>query len=217
MEAIIFDMDGVLIYSTKYIWESFNELLKKYNIHFTDKEIRRYLGMSMRDKLNLWKKEYNLPENIDPIEFSNKAFEIELKLIKKELQPNKEILKLIGSAKKQNIKIAVATSSTKGRAEKILELLQIKDKLDSLITAEDVEKHKPNPQIFLKAAEELKVNPKECVVFEDAVNGILAAKNAGMKSIALLTEITSKRDFEDIADLIITDFSEVDLEILEKL
>ncbi len=217
MKAIIFDMDGVLINSTKYVWESFNKLLEKYGVHFTKKDIKKYLGMSMRDKLNIWKKEYNIQEEINPLEFSKEAFKIELKLVEKELRPNKIILDLIDSAKNKNIKIAVATSSTNARAIKILELLKIKERLDYLVTAEDIEKHKPNPQIFLKAAEEIGISPKECVVFEDAVNGIQAAKSAGMKSIAILTEFTSKEDFENLSNLTIKDFSEISLEDLEKI
>jgi len=217
LKEIIFDMDGVLIDSVRYNFESFNQLLKKYGVNLLEGEIKKFIGMSIRDKLNLWKKEYNIKEEIDPIEFSKQAFRISLKLMKKELKPNKKILNLIDSAKKQNIKIAVATSSTKERAEKILELLKVKDKLDLLITAEDVEKHKPDPQIFLETAKELNVKPKDCAVFEDAINGIRAAKRAGMKSIAILTEFTSKKDFKNLANLIIKDFSEINLKRLKRL
>ncbi len=137
--------------------------------------------------------------------------------MQEKLRPNQEINKLIDSAIRTGYKIAVATSSTRKRAEKILNLLEIKDKLNILVTAEEVEKHKPNPDIFLKTAEELNIEPKDCIVFEDAVNGIQAAKKAGMRSIAVLTEYTKKEDFENMADLVIKDFSEVDIGLLERL
>jgi len=216
LKAIIFDMDGVLVNSPKYIWESFNALLKKFGVHISKEEVKKNLGISLRDRIPLWKKKYSIKEDIDIQDFSKKSFEIQLELMKKQLKPNKPVNKLIQSAKQEGIKIAVATSSTFVRAKNILELIEIWDKLDAIVTTEDAEKHKPDPELFLKTAEKLKIAPEDCVVIEDAVNGIEAAKRAGMKVIGLTTEFYSIEELKD-ANLVINNLSELTLEKLKTL
>jgi beta-phosphoglucomutase len=211
-KALIFDMDGVLVNNTKYVTIAFNQLLEKYGVHMSPKYRKKTTGRSLRDQIEMWKKDFNIKEDIDPIEFSKNAFAIELKLMREETRPNEYLLNLIKKLKENNIKIAVATSSTKDRAVELLKSIEFFDKIDTLITAEDVSLHKPNPEMFLKVAKELDVEPESCIVIEDAVNGIQAANAAKMKSIAFLTLYHSKEEFENIADLIINDFSELDFE-----
>lgn len=216
LKAIIFDMDGVLVNSPFYVTGAFNTLLNKYGINLTQEQRKKTLGMPLRDQLKEWRNEFNLPE-IDPLDFSNKAFAIELSLMKHELHPNPTIISLINAAKLKGIKIAVATSSTKERARTILGLVQLNKLIDALVTCEDVAKHKPHPDLFLKAAELVKANPSECIVFEDAKNGVEAAKRAHMKAVALLNDFNTRKDFQGLADAIIKDFSEMDLQRLEKI
>lgn len=214
VKAIIFDMDGVLINSPKYVWESFEKTLEE-NIHFSKEEIRKYLGRSLRDQLKMWKKDFGIKDyNLE--EFSKKAGEIELKLEEKELRPNKKLNNLFKQAKERRIKLAVATSSLRWRAEKILNLLKIKEYLDVLVTAEDVKNHKPHPEIFLETAKQLGVLPKNCVVIEDAISGIKAAKAGDMMAIGLITDYHSKKELKE-ADLIIKNISELNLEMIEDL
>ena len=170
---------------------------------------KKTIGRSLRDQIEMWKKDFNISEYIDSLDFSKKAFAIELQLMKEKIKPNDYLLNLVKKLKDNNIKIAVATSSTKDRAIQLLKLVDFFDKIDILITAEDINLHKPNPEMFLKAAEELEVNPKNCIVIEDAVTGIQAANAANMKSIAFVTSYHTKEEFQDIADLIINDFSEI--------
>jgi len=211
-KAVIFDMDGVLVDTPKYVTIALNQLLEKYGAKMTTEYRKKTIGRSIRDQIETWKKDFKIIEEIDPLEFSKKAFLIELNLMKKKIKPNEYLLNLIKKLKDNNIKIAVATSSTKDRAIQLLKLVDFFDKIDALVTAEDVELHKPNPEIFLKTAEELGVEPENCIVIEDAVNGIQASNSAGMKSIAYITEYYSKEEFENIANLIISDFSELDFE-----
>ncbi len=216
IKAIIFDMDGVLIDSVKYLYEAFNLALKKYDVYINNEDIKKYLGKPMREKIKMWKEEYNIKEDIDIAKFSKEVFELEMNLLKENVKVDKNLLDLVQSLKENNLKLAVATSSPKSRAENILELIGLKENTDVLLTDEDFEKSKPNPDIFLKTAERLGVNPEECVVIEDAVNGIIAAKNAGMKSIALLTKYHGKDEFND-ADLIINSLVELNLEKIQNL
>ena len=209
-------MDGVLVDSPKYVWQSNNQLLSKYNIHVSDGKIKKYLGRSLRDQLNLIIKDFGIKEEIDYKDFSKKSFELQMSFMRESVKPNKYINRLIESAKKSGIKLAVGTSRERFKAEKILGMLEILDKLDTIVTEEDVKKHKPYPDVFLKAAEKLKVEPESCVVFEDAVNGIQAARNANMKVVAMKTKFQDESDLKD-ADLIINNFSEIDIDKLKEI
>lgn len=207
-------MDGVLVNSIEIIWSAFTTLLKDYDVHFSEEYIKRNLATSLRDNLKNWKEEFGIGEQ-DLAEFSKKSATIQLEFLKQEkVDPN--LLILLEQAKKHGVKLAVATSSTRWRTEEILSLLAIRDFFEVVVTAENVDKHKPAPDVFLKAAELLNVHPTDCVVIEDAVNGIQAAKSAQTKVIGLATKYCSALELKQ-ADLIINNFSEINLEKIKKL
>lgn len=212
-------MDGVLIDSVKANSESFNLVLKRYGVKLDNRKTEGagHRGRSLRDLLEIWKKEYTkIPKDLDFKKFQKEAFQNQLKILKKKLVPNILILNLIKKAKERKIKIAVATSSEKNRAKIFLKLLGIFDQLDALITANDVKNHKPCPDVFIKTAKKLKVLPKNCVVVEDAVNGIQAANRANMKSVAFVQNLHKRKYFSE-ADYIFSDFKSLKLENLISL
>jgi len=214
LRAIIFDMDGVLVDSVPIVWKSFNELLKNEGVFFDEEYIKKNYARSLRYLLDDWKKEFNI-KNYSVEEFSRKAGKIQFELSKNQ-KPCKELIDLLEQAKKNNIKCAVATSSMKWRAQKMLGLLKIRNFFQVLVAAEDVKKHKPDPEPFLETAKRLGVKPEECVVFEDAGGGVMAAKKAGMKAVGFCTKYGSEQELGQ-ADLVIKDFKEVSLEKLKKL
>jgi len=192
-KAIIFDMDGVLVDSHPYIWYSFQKVLKEQGITFSEKDIKKYIGLSLHDQLDIWKKEHGI-NTYSVHEFSEKSGKIQLEHIKKEHKHDAHLHKFIKHAKEQKMKLAVATNSSRDRAEKMLKLLKIEHYFDVLVTADDVVNYKPHPEMFLKAAAQLGVKPEECIVFEDALSGIRSAKQANMKAVALVTEFHTKKD-----------------------
>lgn len=214
LKAIIFDMDGVLIDSVKYIWRSFDSLLRDQGVSFTDDYIKKNLSRSLRDNLISWKKEFDI-KDYDILEFSKKSGKIQLELMKNE-KPEIGLIDLLEQAKKMNIKCAVATSSLRWRAEAILDLLKLRNYFEVLVTAEDVIKHKPDPEVFIEAARRVGVNPEECVVIEDAENGVKTAKNGNMKAIGFLTKYHSRNELSH-ADLVVSNFNELTLERLNRL
>jgi HAD superfamily hydrolase (TIGR01509 family) len=211
--GVIFDMDGVLVDSTKYIWDSFNKLLELHGIHFSDKEIKKYLGLSLRDQVALWKKEYGV--DIDYIKFSKEAGEMELNLMKNK-RPNKSMINLLNKLKNKKVKVGIGTSSLKWRADRIINLLKIKKYFLIIISSEEVINHKPNPDLFLKVAERMNIPPENCVVIEDAASGIEAAKRGNMKAIGFLTNYNNKSELKK-ADLIIQSFLELSYNKLKRL
>lgn len=98
----------------------------------------------------------------------------------------------------------------------MLELVGVFHQLDAFVTCEDVAKSKPEPDIFLKAAEIVNIEPNDCIVIEDAVNGIQAAQAAGMKTAGKITKHHTQEEL-NIADITFEDFSEISLKDLKKV
>lgn len=215
LKAVIFDMDGVLVDSVKYTWESFNIMLKDEGVHFSNEDIKKNMGTSLKNALKSWRDEYGIKE-YDPDEFSRASGKIQLALMEKNLQPNTHLHDFLKALKSQGFKLAVATSSLRWRAEATLQLLHLTDYFDVILTAEDVTNHKPAPDVFLKAAEQLGVDPANSVVFEDATHGIEAARKGNIKVVAVKTDYYTMEELED-ADMIINDFSEITIEKLQGL
>ena len=219
LKAIIFDMDGVLVNSIESMRKSFAKVLEMQGIdtqefNVIDKE--RFEWRPLRDQLQLWETELWIYQSLDVVAFSREAHKHQLEIGKNDFLPNPSTLQLIKVAREKGIKIAVATSSRRERAVNLLTLVDIYDTLDAFISYEDIINGKPNPECFLKAAEALAVDSKECVVIEDAVNGIQAAKTAGMKAIARVIPERRSKDF-DQADLFFWNFEELLLLDIEKL
>lgn len=211
--AVIFDMDGVLVDSTELIWQAINDALKGYGHHFAADEIRQYLGMSLRDKLAIWKEKYGIDMGLD--EFKKKVNEFQFRALQ-HLRPDTELVKLLDGLRRHKVMLGVGSASGKGRVQKILAMLQIEKYFSVVLGAEDVPEHKPNPHIYLAVAGQLQVPPERCVVIEDAANGIEAARKAGMRVIGLIGRYQTEEDLKD-ADLLIKGFAELSYEKLRKL
>lgn len=209
-------MDGVLVNSTPYIWQSFWIMLKKYWVNISKLDRKKYLWKKLADQINMRKADFNIKIDISVEAFSKEAMKYQMDFMKDELLPNPNIINLIITAKENNIKLAVATWSTKQRAIDILKLIWVFNHLDILVTAEDVENWKPSPDIFLKAAELVNIKPENCIVIEDAVNWIKAARAANMKVAGKIWPHHTRNELE-IADLVFEDFSEIKLQNLENL
>ncbi len=213
--AVIFDMDGVLVDSTKYIWESFNQLVEPMGIHFDETAVKKYLGNSLRDQVAMWKEDYGVDVG-DAIEFSTRAHKIQKELMSTNTKPDENLLKLLQNLKEKNVPMGVGTSSSRARAVNMLAVANIDRYFNALVTAEDVLEHKPNPHIFLEVAKQLGVSSEKCVVIEDATTGIEAAINGNMKSIGFLTEWNSKEELFK-ADKIVDSFKVLSYEELKKM
>ena len=203
-KALIFDMDGVLADTSLINTQSYNLFLKPYHIEITPIARKKYIGRSMKNQFELWQQDYGVTFKESYHDFKQVIDQFQQQLFKEQLKPNNAFLNDLKTLKDQGIKIGVATSSTKDRAAFILQQVGVWDFLDAFVNADDVEKHKPAPDLFLEAAKRLEVKPQDCIVIEDAVNGIEAAKAAGMRAIARISIYHSKEDFKE-ADGIIND------------
>ncbi len=192
IKAIIFDMDGVISDTQQLNSELEASCLKKHGIEICAEELaRKYAGIPERDCAEMIFKEYGKEVDLDKF--------VEDKLAKMTEYSRGRVsavegaLELIRKLKESNFKLAVASSSTLEFIDLVLSELRIKDEFDILTSGQEVEFGKPNPEIFLLTAKRLGVLPSECLVIEDAGNGVMAAKKAGMKCVWLTEEKQPKQ------------------------
>ena len=182
IKAVIFDMDGILIDTERISFNAFKEVLSGYNYEMSEEFYLTMIGRNLKSIKEIMIGEYGSDFPFD--EIYNKKVERAVGTIERDgviVKPG--VHELIDYLKDENYKIAVATSTRKQRAHYLLEQINIIDKVDYIICGDQVENSKPNPEIFLKAAKGLDVEPEKCVVIEDSDAGIMAAVRAGMKGI----------------------------------
>lgn len=205
VKAIIWDMDGVLIDSEGYHRVAETETLNFYGIPITEEIAKEYSGVRLGEYFTAiskrFKTNFSLVESIERHhQVLNKYFSTKISLA----EGADEVLKKL----KQNFKMALATSSRKALAKIILDKFSLWKYFDETLFGEDVIKPKPNPEMFLKAAQNLRVPPGGVVVVEDSAYGFQAAKKAGMKLIARSSIHNQHVDFS-LADYVITDLRDI--------
>ncbi len=205
-KAVIFDFDGTIVDTERIKLKSMKILLKDYNIDF--KKDPRLLGMSSIDYFNMLKSKYNLNSDFDKMAEKREKI-LEDLFAKEEIKILPGFLRLVKSLKKNNIKIGLATSASKKFLIFILDKIDIKKYFNVIHCGDDVEHSKPNPEIFLLTAKDLDVNPKNCVVIEDSVNGVKAGKAAGMDVIAVTNTFSKKHLTE--ADITLNSLEEINV------
>lgn len=211
--AVIFDMDGVLIDSVRFHWQAMNQVLANYNIRIEDDQLRNYVGQSVIHQLNQISEKFQTPLDIDLIIEELKAIKEELQ---KGIQPKEGVKQLIKLLHENSVPIAIGTSSTTADTKRKLTDAGIFHSFETLVTHDDVTKHKPDPTVYLMAAGKLYMQPSRCIVVEDAPSGIEAAKRAGMKCIAVLAPYTSEEDLRE-ADVVVRSLLDVNMELLSEL
>lgn len=183
VEAVVFDCDGTLVHSMPAHFASWCEALAYYGAENVFQEDVFYAmgGRPTTDIVVDLNAEYGL--KLDPEAVAMKKRECFLS----RLHTIDEIDEVVAYARGQRGKLpmAVATGGTRLVIEKTLQAVELSDLFDEVVTADDVAVGKPAPDIYLKAAELLGVDPARCLAFEDAPAGIMAAQQAGMRVIAI--------------------------------
>lgn len=207
VKAVIFDLDGVLVDSHQVHEDASQKFLENYGkLHFSS--LSSHSGKRIVDIVAEYKDIYNLPGNVDDL--YQKRQQIFYGLVKENLELYPSVLSLLQKLKNRNIKIAIATSGDAFYLKIIFEKFpKLKSFIDSLVTGDDVARGKPYPDIFIKTAQKLNLQPYECVVVEDSTNGILAAKAAGMAVLAVPSIYYSDADYSS-ADKIFENLRDIE-------
>ncbi len=191
-EGVIFDMDGVLLDSEPFICKAACLMFEELGLNAKPEDFLPFVGAGENRYIGGVAEKYNFP--IDITRAKKRTYEIYLDIIKGSLKPLPGVNEFIEKCKSADKKIAIATSADKIKLKgNLTEINLPENTFDAIITAEDVTHKKPNPEIFIKAAQKLNLDPETCLVVEDAINGLLAAKSAGARCLALTTSFSEQQ------------------------
>jgi beta-phosphoglucomutase len=188
-KGIIFDMDGVLVDSEPYIIKAVIQALAEFGLKIIAEDFHPFTGTGEINCIRGMAKNHNF--SIDLKAATSRTYDIYLELISGNLKPLPGAKEFIDECKRLRKKIAVATSADiRKAAGNFTELKIPPETFDAVIAGNNVKHTKPAPDIFLLAAEKLALDPKDCLVIEDALSGIQAAKAAGAKCLAITSSFT---------------------------
>ena len=183
-EAVIFDMDGVLI-DSEPLWKiAMEEVFKSVGCPLTKKDFQKTVGLRIDEVIEFWFQEIGW-NNVSPKEVENKIIDRMIALISEHGKPLKGVLETLDFLRSKNIKIGLGTSSYSVLIEAVLNTLKIAGEFDFVHSAEDEKYGKPHPAVYLTVAENLEVSPRKCLVIEDSLNGIISGKAAQMKVVCI--------------------------------
>ncbi|MEK7092736.1 MAG: HAD family phosphatase [Patescibacteria group bacterium] len=174
--------------------------------------LQQFRGTHAKDVWNQIAKDFKLTTPVDELIASVRTSYLQY-LISLDLKPIKGIIPFLKKLKKEKITLAVASSAYHKRIDTLLKVCKLKGFFDVIVSGDHVQHGKPDPEIYLKTAQLLQRDPKDCIVFEDATSGILAAKSAGMKVIGYKGGDHNTQDLSQ-ADKIIKSFTKITPSIL---
>lgn len=202
IKACLFDLDGVLVDTAKYHYKAWKELADELGFDFTEEHNERLKGVSRMASLDILLEIGNISADAVAREEmasrkNSRYIEFISKMTPDEILPG--VIEFLLQLKKERIKIALGSASK--NSPLILERVGITHFFDAIIDGNSVSEAKPNPEVFLKGAEALGVEPNQCVVFEDAAAGIEAARRGKMHCVGV-----GSPDILNDADMIIPGF-----------
>ena len=212
IQAVIWDLDGVIIDSADEHRQAWQRLAREEGITFTDADFWATFGKRNDDIIaTIWGP--LPPERVQ--ELANRKESYFRELIRKTAAPLPGAMELMRWLHEAGFAQALASSTPIENIKLISDVLGLEKYLSVLVSGETVARGKPAPDIFLKAAEELGIEPIHCVVIEDAVAGVQAAHAAGMRCIA----VAGNRDLPGLreAELMVRSLTEVDVERVRSL
>jgi len=184
-KAFIFDMDGTLVDNVRFHSAAWQKMLSENGIEADANDfLVKTAGKTNREIIPNFFKDAT-EEKL--LELGLRKETIYRELFLPERRAIGGAIEFLEAAQTLGVKMAVATAAPMANVEFILDGLDLRRFFDAITTAADVANGKPNPEVFLKSAEKLRVEPRNCLVFEDAVGGFEAAHRAGMKSIGMAT------------------------------
>lgn len=192
IRAVIFDMDGVLVDSEPLINAAAIAMFKEKGLTVLPTDFLPFVGAGEERYIGGVAEKYHFP--LDLTAAKRRTYEIYLDLVPSQLEAFPGAYDFVLACRKAGLRVAVASSADKIKVAANLQKLGLPPEFwDAVVTGERVKRKKPAPDGFLSAAQDINVEPAACVVIEDAVNGIQAAKAAGMRCIAVATTFPAER------------------------
>lgn len=186
IKACLFDLDGVIVDTAKFHYIAWKDLANELGFEFTEEHNERLKGVSRMTSMNILLEigGIELSEE-EKLKRASKKNDLYVSYIK-EMEPNEilpGVVDFLKELKAAGIKTAIGSASK--NAPLILDRLELNEYFDAIIDGNKVSNAKPDPEVFLKGAEAVGIDPQNCIVFEDAAAGIEAAINGGMRCIGI--------------------------------
>ncbi|SIT13600.1 sugar-phosphatase [Thalassolituus maritimus] len=213
MNAVIFDMDGLLIDSEPFWTKAERMVFSSVGVDLSDSLCEKTASMTTREVTEFW---YELfpwkQKSIEAVE--NDVIDCVDELIKKDGRPMAGVMELLDDFHKKQYRIGLSTNSPFRLIASVMEKLDIGHYFHSISSSEHVESGKPDPAVYLSTLTKLQVDASKCIAFEDSVSGVLAAKSAGIKAVV----VPPRHDFDnpkyEVADIKLRSLSEFNLNCL---
>lgn len=210
IKGLIFDLDGVLVFTDKFHYQAWKTMADELGVYFDETINHRLRGVSRMDSLEIILERYEGPDLSlrEKEKLAEKKNEVYRTLLES-MTPDdvtKEVRDTLTKLREKGYKLAIGSSSK--NAKFILEKVELKDAFDEISDGNNITKSKPDPEVFLKAAEYLGLPPKACMVVEDAEAGIEAAKKGGMYAAGIgeaaksINADESLKTFSELVDIV---------------
>jgi HAD superfamily hydrolase (TIGR01509 family) len=208
LSAIIFDLDGVLADSEAW-WNQIDaKLLAEYGVTYRGEYHQNVLGVSYRLAVEFYKKAFGL--SVATEEMMRRRGEIAIEFFAKRIGLFPHVREALEELRQLKLHVAVATSSVSASARPFLDRNQLTAFFEVIVTGDEVERGKPAPDIYLRAADKLRIPAEACLVVEDALPGVAAARAANMRVAAIPDRrFVDPREYEKEADYVLPSLKEL--------
>ncbi|HYG52291.1 MAG TPA: hexitol phosphatase HxpB [Flavobacteriales bacterium] len=207
-QAVIFDMDGVIIDSEPFWRQAEKEAFARQSILLTDDMCRSTAGLHLLKVVEHWQKRFGYDNETKKTLFTEIDARV-IELIHTQGKAFDGLIDLIEFLKQKNIKVALASGSSHKIIKTVLRRLHLEHKFEVIRSGEDEMHGKPHPQIFITTAQMLEVDPVNCLVVEDSRNGVIAGKAARMKVVAMPEQEIKHDPVFAIADYCVESLSKI--------
>ena len=207
VESVVFDMDGVLV-DSEPIWRAVErDVFGRLGIKVTDEDLFQTMGVRVADVVARWHRRSPWDEPSRE-EVARSIVDRVAVAIEREGAFNEESIRAIDYVAGLGLRLALASSSPMRLIRSVLSIGGLADRFEVVLSAEDEERGKPDPAVYLSAARELDLRPERCLAVEDSINGVRSAKDAGMFCVAV--PVSGVTDGFEGADLVLDSIEEFD-------
>ena len=190
IKGIIFDMDGTIVDSLPYHYEAWKIFFNENKVENFSEKLNEYKGGGTLDLMRtVYGNQYSKKELKKMSEDKEKIFR---KIYKGEIKQILGFKKFLDELKSKDIMVGLASNAIRKNVSMIINELEIYDYFDSIICGDEVINGKPNPEMFNETIDRFNINKDECLIFEDSLEGVLAAKNSGVKVIGITSSSSNK-------------------------
>ena len=193
IQAVVFDMDGVLVDSEPFGFEALRRVMARYGLSYAEEENAEFLGRTTLDSCRILKARHRLPDSEETL--ADWYVEGMLEQIARGPIPMAGVPEVLRRVRAAGYRMALASSAEVRVIDANLAALGLRPLFEAVVSGTQVARGKPAPDVFLAAAERLGVPPAACLVVEDSRNGLLAAKAAGMRCAVVPCEQTRHQKF----------------------